>query len=526
MQIDKQKYIEKVEANMQEEIEYLQELIRFNSEQDKPVKTKEGEVYPFGQGVQDSLVSALKKGEEMGFYSKNVENYGGHIDYGTGRKILGILGHLDVVPAGDGWSFAPYSGDVSDGYIYGRGTTDDKGPVVAALYAMKALKDAGYEPAARVRLVLGCDEETGWSGMVKYLELERTPDYGFTPDGDFPVINGEKGILNFELIRKIPDRKLKGLTLRSLEGGAAPNMVPERARALVNSDNPSIYAKIKEQAEAFEAMHPEIRGMRPKIVARPIGKSMEIIVEGKSAHGAQPHLGLNAISVLMEFLGQLNFALEEMNDVINFYNKCIGHDIYGERIGCQMEDDKSGPLTFNVGLVSFDKKALTFTVNVRFPVTKTDDDVYSGMIPVTDQFDVGIVKKYYQKPIYFAPDSPMVKTFMEIYQENTGDMESGPITIGGGTYARAMKNCLAFGALFPGDPDLMHQRDERLAIDRLELMTKIYADAIYRLTQEDFMLNGEPIGAKPESEEDDDIAEGSPSGDIETEDTEANTETE
>jgi succinyl-diaminopimelate desuccinylase len=159
-------------------------------------------------------------------------------------------------------------------------------------------------------------------------------------------------------------------------------------------------------------------------------------------------------------------------------------------------------------------------------VTKIDDDVYSGMIPVTDQFDVGIVKKYYQKPIYFAPDSPMVKTFMEIYQENTGDMESGPITIGGGTYARAMKNCLAFGALFPGDPDLMHQRDERLAIDRLELMTKIYADAIYRLTQEDFMLNGEPIGSKPESEEDDDIAEESPSGDIETEGTEANTETE
>ena len=285
-----------------------------------------------------------------------------------------------------------------------------------------------------------------------------------------------------------------------------------------------IYSKIKEQAEAFEAMHPEINGLKPKIVARPIGKSMEIIVEGKSAHGAQPHLGLNAISVLMEFLGQLNFALEEVNDVINFYNKCIGHDIHGERIGCRMEDDKSGPLTFNVGLVSFEKRALTFTVNVRFPVTKVDDDVYSGMIPVTDQFDVGIVKKYYQEPIYFEPDSPMVKTFMEIYQENTGDMEHGPITIGGGTYARAMKNCLAFGALFPGDPDLMHQRDERLAIDRLELMTKIYADAIYRLTQEDFIVNGEPIGVKPEDQ--DDIAEEDTSGDMETETVKEDTATE
>ena len=239
-----------------------------------------------------------------------------------------------------------------------------------------------------------------------------------------------------------------------------------------------------------------------------MGKSLEIAVEGKSAHGAMPHLGLNAISVLMEFLGQLNFALEEVNDVISFYNKCIGHDIYGERIGCQMEDEKSGPLTFNVGVASFDKKALTFTVNVRFPVTKTEDEVYAGMIPATDQFDVGIVKGRCQKPIYFEQDSPMVKTFMEIYQENTGDMESKPLTIGGGTYARAMKNCLAFGALFPGDEDLMHQRDERLSLDRLELMTKIYADAIYRLTQEDFMLNGEPIGAKHENEEESaDVAE-------------------
>lgn len=501
MQMEKQKYIERVDANMQEEIEYLQELIRFNTEQDKPVKTPEGEIYPFGKGVQDALENILKKGEDMGFLPKNVENYGGHLDYGTGRKILGILGHLDVVPAGDGWSFAPYSGDVSDGYIYGRGTTDDKGPVVAALYAMKALKEAGYEPAAKVRLVLGCDEETGWDGMVKYLELERTPDYGFTPDGDFPVINGEKGILTFDLVRKLPDRKLKGLTLRSLEGGSAPNMVPEKARALVNSDTPAIYEKIKEQAEAFGELYPEIRGMKPKITARPMGKSLEIAVEGKSAHAAQPHLGLNAISVLMEFLGQLNFALEEVNDVISFYNKCIGQDINGERIGCKMEDEKSGPLTFNVGVAAFDKKSLTFTVNVRFPVTQTEDDVYNGIVPITDQYDVGIVKKYYQAPIYFEPDSPMVKTFMEIYQENTGDMESDPLTIGGGTYARAMDNCVAFGALFPGDPDLMHQRDERLAIDRLELMTKIYADAIYRLTQPDFVVNGEAIGKMPEEED-------------------------
>ena len=487
-------YIKIIENNFDEEVSFLQRITAINSEGGEVEKGPNGEIYPFGKGVQECLEETLKGCEELGFAAYNNDNYGGYVDFGQGEKTLGILGHLDVVPAGDGWSFPAYSGAVEDGYIYGRGTTDDKGPVVAALFAMKALKDAGYEPASKVRLILGCDEETGWKGMDHFLETVGPADYGFTPDGDFPVVNGEKGILTFDIVRKLTEqKKVKGLDLSKIEGGAAHNMVPEKARAVLHADNQSAYEKIKDIVKEYSDQHEEMNGICPVISAKGIGSSLEISVEGKSAHGAQPHLGLNAISVLMEFLGQLNFALEEFNDVINFYNRCIGHDIHGERIGCQMEDEKSGPLTFNVGVMSFDKKSLTFTVNVRFPVTRTDEDVYSGIIPITDQYDVGIVKNYYQAPIYFETDSPLVKTFMEIYQENTGDMESKPLTIGGGTYARAMRNCVAFGGLFPGDPDLMHQRDERLSIERLETMTKIYADAIYRLTQEDFLVDGEPI---------------------------------
>ncbi len=493
--MEKKDYIAIVEKNMQEEIEFLQKLIQFNSEERPEEKGPNGEVYPFGKGVAESLDFTLSEGEKMGFIPKNVDYYGGHLDWvakqaedGEKPKTMGILGHLDVVPAGGGWSFDAYSGEVSDGYIYGRGTTDDKGPVVASLFAMKALKEAGYEPSSTVRVILGCDEETNWIGMDKYLASEGAPDYGFTPDGDFPVINGEKGIANFDIVRKLNPPAAKGLTLRALEGGSAKNMVPEKARALLNSTEKGAYDKIKEKLEDFKARHLSINGIEPEITGKLVGKSYEVSIIGKSAHGAHPELGLNAVSILMEFLGELNFANEEVNDTIDFYNKHIGYDVYGERIGCELSDDKSGKLTFNVGLLDFDKKSITFTVNVRYPVTYTDDDFYKGVIETAERYDLGIIKSRSQEPIYFDPESPMIKTFMDIYRENTGDMENGPITIGGGTYARSMKNCVAFGALFPGDPDLMHQKDERLALDRLETMTKIYADAIFKLTQTDFNM--------------------------------------
>ena len=493
--MDKREYIERVEANMQEEIEFLQKLIRCNSEGRPEEKGEGGEVYPFGAGVQEALEATLDEGEKMGFIPKNVDNYGGHLDWlapwdgeSDKPKTMGILGHLDVVPAGDGWSFDPYSGTVSDGYIYGRGTTDDKGPVVAALFAMKALKEAGYEPSSNVRLILGCDEETNWIGMDKYLESEGPSDYGFTPDADFPVINGEKGIADFDLVRKINDRQLKGLSLRILEGGSARNAVPEKARALLNSTEKGAYDKLKERVEEFQNTHPAINGIPVRITGKPVGKSYEVSVEGKAAHGAHPELGLNSISVLMEFLGELNFANEEINDFIDFYNKHIGYDYYAEKMGCAMEDEPSGKLTFNVGTISYDKKAISLSITVRYPVTLSEEPIFEGIAESAGKYEVGIVKQRSEAPIYIDASSPMIKTFMEIYQENTGDMETGPITIGGGTYARSMKNCVAFGALFPGDPDLMHQRDERLALDRLETTTKIYADAIFRLTQPDFEI--------------------------------------
>ncbi|MDD6191329.1 MAG: dipeptidase PepV [Firmicutes bacterium] len=464
----------KLEENRLEMETSLAEILRVPS-----VASSQEGVYPFGEHVQQAFQLMLDNAKDEGFETFNADNYGGHIDFpGEGTGIVGVVGHLDVVPEGDGWDFAPYGGEIKDGYICGRGTMDDKGPVMAAFYAMKALKECGFVPESTIRLILGLDEETNWEGMDYYLEhVDSKPDCGFTPDGDFPVISGEKGIIVFDLARKFPQSQGKGLVLSSVRGGNAANSVPDFARAVVINTAEGGYDSIKEMVA--EARREKGR----KINCRGTGKSLEITVSGKSAHGAKPEQGVNAVSILMEFLGQLDFINDGAADFISFYNSCIGYDLGGERIGCAMEDDESGKLVFNVGMIELDKKAAKLTVNVRYPVTADADKVYDGIGKVTEPYGIGIIKGKHQAPIFKSADDPLIKTLMDVYRKHTGDRESEPLVIGGGTYARAMDNIVAFGARFPGEPELGHQKNEKISAENLMKMTRIYAEALYLLAR-------------------------------------------
>ena len=194
-------------------------------------------------------------------------------------------------------------------------------------------------------------------------------------------------------------------------------------------------------------------------------------------------LNIFAITIMMEFLGRLNFASEDTNEFIGFYNDCIGYDLHGERMGCALSDDISGDLTFNVGMIDLDQKTVKLTINVRYPVTLNDEIVYDGIMSVISKYDLGIIKGKHQEPIYIPADDPLITTLMDIYRKHTGDMESEPLVIGGGTYARAIKNTVAFGALFPGEPDLMHQKNECISVENLVLLTNIYAETIYNLSE-------------------------------------------
>lgn len=473
-------YEKYLEQNNEEMIFALQKAVACNSEEGESFMTKDKQVYPFGQGVQEALETVLAMGQEMGFKVKNVDNYGGHIDFeGSGDKIMAIIGHLDVVPAGSGWSHDPYGGEIADGKIYGRGTSDNKGPVIACLYAMKALKDAGYKPHATIRLILGLDEETNWKGMDYYFSKEKRPDFGFTPDADFPLINGEMGALIFDFAKKFGKFSADGLELRSIKGGTAPNSVADSCRAVVYSPKGE-YDKAKEVISAYR----EETGY--KVNFKGIGKSLEITTGGIAAHGAKPEQGLNAISIMMELLGKLNFVNDDQNDFISFYNEYIGFCLRGEKLDIDLVDEQSGHLVFNVGMIDLNKEAVRLTINIRYPVTCDEEEVFAPMEALLNKYNIGIVKDSSKAPLYIEADSPMVQTLLGIYRKHTGDNESQPLVIGGGTYARSTPGIIAYGALFPGDEDVMHQKDEYVTIEKFELMAKIYAEAIYKLSSEEY----------------------------------------
>lgn len=465
---------DKIVENYDEMVKTLQELVRINSERTTPENDK-----PFGKGVHDAFLYMLKKGENDGFIASNVDNYGGHIDMlcedSKNRETMGILAHLDVVPAGDGWDYDPYGAEIIDGKMYGRGTGDDKGPTIAAYFAMRAIKDAGIALNKNVRLILGLDEETGWDGMHYYLsKIPKPADFGFTPDGDFPAVHGEMGILNFDIAKKFTKGVGGGIELRSFKGGHAHNMVPDYARVVLRSDNHLIYESLKEKAS-------NLRNEGIKVKARGVGKSFEIIAEGKSAHGSTPEKGINAISILMDFIKDIEFNNESINEFIEFYNNKIGFQLDGENLGICLEDEVSGKTVLNVGVIELDTKSAKLAINVRYPVTFSENDIYDNLGEVLNKYNIGIVKKMSQDPIYMEKDNPLITTMMDVYKRVTGDVDAEAQIMGGGTYARALENFVAFGALFPWEEELFHQRNEFISLDSLKKATEIYAETIYEL---------------------------------------------
>ena len=473
-----------IDANWEEEMACLGKLISYRSVAEGPdAKDEDGNyIYnnpdaPFGQAVQDVFECALKMGEDMGFTPKNVDNYGGHLEMaGTGDKVMGIVGHLDVVPEGDFWDTDPYEMVEKDGLLYGRGVNDDKGPVVAALYAMKAIKEAGFEPHTATRLIFGLDEETNWYGMRYYLAHETAPDFGFTPDGIFPVINGEKGFAVMELEKDFGPAGGEGLKLVSIKGGSAPNMVADTAKAFLKAADDMEYENILGMAAARKA------GGDMDITAEKKDGGVELFVKGKAAHGANPELGVNAISQLMDFLSVFKFDNEGVNDVLAFYKDHIGYEVAGERLGIGFEDEISGKMVVNVGLIEGGEDSVKITLCIRTPISTTHDELYDGIAGVVEPAGFKLTEQRYEKPLYMPADHPMIKTMVEIYQSVSGDLVTQPRLIAGATYARAFDNLVAFGAFFPGTTDTAHQANEYFSVEDFYKTTLIYADTIYRLT--------------------------------------------
>ncbi len=428
---------------------------------------------PFGSGVAKALDTMLEMGRREGLRAKDVDHMCGLLEWGPedAEQIFGILCHLDVVPEGSGWTHKPFQPEIAEDRIYGRGTLDDKGPTIAAFYALKALKECGYEPDRRIRMIFGLNEETGEESIAYYKEHEEIPDFSIVPDSDFPVVHGEMGIMVFDLVYSFGKAKKEGYRLLSIKGGSAANMVPDRAEAVVDAGAGA--AELVELAVRYaEETGADIRAAQN-------GGIVTLTSVGAAAHGAMPWKGKNAISQLMQMLAAVTFNREEVNEVLEFYENHIGYDLHGERLGIDLRDDVSGRLVFNVGVINMEEEEFRLTINVRVPVTMDDEMVYEGLGGLVCGASFRIEPAKYQPALYFSADDPRIEKMVEIYRKHSGDQETKPLVIGGGTYARQFENAVAFGAMYPGDPDTMHAKDEYIRIDRLVQTAKIYADTLF-----------------------------------------------
>ncbi len=445
-----------IESMHDEMIDTLQKWIRVPS-----VKGEAAPGAPFGKEVRSMLDMALADCEQMGFKTQNFDGYIAHADLGEGsdEDALAILAHLDVVPEGDGWKYPPYGAVIENGRMYGRGTSDDKGPAVAALYAMKAVKDAGIPLRHKVRLILGCDEESGWEDIAHYNKVATMPRMGFSPDASYPIINIEKGICRLELHGVLSN---EGLQVIAFNNGERPNVIPGRASALVAGDAATVV-----QAEAAA------KKLDIPAEVQLTDKGVSITVTGISGHAAYPETARNANGEMLLLLRELGVQ----GDLCLLADK-IGLDYKGEGLEISVSDGISGYLTCNLGIIRAGEGGVYATLDIRYPVMTNPDMIIKNVSASLPGMRVDAMEV--KEPHHVPAGSELVQKLLDAYHEVTG-YERKCLYTGGGTYARSLQEGVAFGASFPQDEDLAHQANEYADIEGLYKNIKIFALAIVKL---------------------------------------------
>ena len=407
---------------------------------------------PFGQAIQDVLEKTLEIAQEMGFQTYlDPEGYYGYAEIGQGEELLAVLCHLDVVPAGDleDWQTPPFEATLKDGWLIGRGVQDDKGPSLAALYAVKSLLDQGVVFTKRIRFIFGTDEETLWRCMNRYNQLEEKADLGFAPDSSFPLTYAEKGLLQVKLHGP-------GWEDRPLQAGRALNVVPDKATY---------------KGQRLEELLPVIEQSGVKYTEEPGA----VTVLGLSKHSKDAAEGVNAIVGLAESL-----SLIQPHPALLFIADAVGEDATGAALFGEIKDEPSGALSFNIATLSIDEQQSEIGIDIRIPVLADKEALVKRLSEVAASYQLQYEEFDYVAPLYVPLDSPLVSTLMAVYQEETGD-QTPAMSSGGATFARTMENCVAYGALFPDALQTEHQANERAKLDDLYRAMEIYAETIRRL---------------------------------------------
>lgn len=407
---------------------------------------------PFGKGIRNALDEMMKICDELGFKTyEDPDGYYGYAEVGSGDKIFGIICHLDTVPAGDlgKWKHDPFKGTVIDNAVYGRGSQDDKGPGIAALYAVKALMDQGYHFSQRIRFIYGTDEEILWRGIAEYNKKEAPIDSGISPDAEFPLIYAEKGLQQSYLVG--PETDQLKLNLKN-----AFNAVPDSA----------VYDGPKQD---------EVKAALDKHGFEYTSDGNSITVIGKSVHAMMAPEGTNAVL-------RLAIALDDVFDFkpLDFIGKLFKEDATGSNVLGDVRDE-SGQLTFNISSLEINENETRMQIDLRIPVTVDRDNLLTKLSKQVAAYDLKYVHFDYLAPLYVPKDSKLVQILMEVYKEQTGDVDAEPQISGGATFARTMNNCVAFGGMLPTTPDYMHQANEQWPLPDMYKAMEIYAQAIKKL---------------------------------------------
>lgn len=473
-------YREKIDAyidsKQEEMIADMAILVNIDSQ-----KTEAKENMPYGEGPAKVLAAAEELMKKYGFATKNYGNRVVTGDFGEAEKGLDVLAHLDVVPVTEDWTMTnPFELKVVDGKIYGRGTSDDKGPAIAALYAMRAIKELGLPMKKSMRLILGSDEECGSSDLEYYYGIEKEAPYTFTPDAEFPLINIEKGRLAGEFSAEFTE----GLVVPgvvSFKSGDKVNVVPQRAQAVVAGVD---WVVVKEVAEAVTARTGVTFEIEPQECEGIDALCLKISARGMAAHASTPQEGKNALTATLTLLVNLPLADGAANNALKALEKLMPYeDTCGKNLGIYRNDEESGELTLSFSMIDFTSEKFYGAFDSRLPVGCTDENTKDVLIKVFAENGIAFADHPMTPPHCVPGDSDFVKLLLGSYERYTG-IKGKPLAIGGGTYVHELERGVAFGCAMPGEDCHMHGDDEFMSIDTLMISTKIFADAILKICNE------------------------------------------
>ena len=418
-------------------ISHLEKLISFKSVCAPALPNK-----PFGEEINGALNYFLDLAKSFGFDTVDYDGYIGEVSFGKSNTCdeIGIIGHLDVVPTGIGWQTDPFKLTFKDGKYFGRGIQDDKAPLLACLFALKELKDSGIPCDRKFRLIVGCDEETGWRDVKYFATKSHFPEYGFSPDGNFPLSYAEKGIT--EVSFYLPPFK----NFSSTKGGTVVNAVCDYAQTIPTD-------------VGINSLLMEKYGLKYE---NGLIKSY-----GKSAHGSTPHLGANAIKPLLQYMGELG---EDVDKVID--------SLFNDKYELSKIKTEQGNVTLSPDLISTTDEGVVITCDLRTPHPVTLDEVSK----VFDKFNLPYKLKMRHPTQCVEKEGWFVSSLINAYNGVTGE-NATPVSIGGSTFARAFKKGCAFGPEFVGSNGNIHDANENMKKDDLIKAYRIYKDAIFNLAK-------------------------------------------